>query len=407
MGQIEVFCTPKTQRDWSVSELLPRLRAHLADEPDLLISASEPSMMGGQSFNIEQNFSGDDLETLDEVATSIQSVCRDLPGISFLDTTVRDTKPELRVVPKRTVLSDLHLPAATLGNIVRANVNGIEAASWKSGDRTYDIRVKLRETEGKDQIRQFLLPGADGRPIPLETVADVRDARVRTQVYRVDKRRTVKVLGATAPGASMSVVASEMDKAIDEHHILPPGYEQAASGMAEMLGEVVADFLEAILLAIFLTLLTLSAILESWSRPALVLLTIPMALVGVLWALMAFGYNISIMVLLGMLMLIGIVVNAAILIVDQTARNLADGMTRRQSMLRAVDQQFRPVVMVVLASALGMLPLAISHGIGSENRVGIGTASVFGILVAGVLTLILIPTLWIIFTRKPRRGAPA
>ena len=403
MGQIEVFCPPKTERDWSVSELLPRLRAHLADEPDLLISASEPSMMGGQSFNIEQNFSGDDLDTLDTLGTSIQAACRDLPGISFLDTTVRDTKPEVRVVPKRTVLSDLHLPAATLGNIVRANVNGIEAASWKSGDRSYDIRVKLAETPGKDQIRQFLLPGAEGRPIPLESVADVLDARVRTQVYRVDKRRTVKILGATAPGASMSVVAAEMDKAIADNHLLPPGYEQSASGMAEMLGEVVADFLEAILLAIFLTLLTLAAILESWSRPALVLLTIPMALVGVLWALVAFGYNISIMVLLGMLMLIGIVVNAAILIVDQTARNMADGMTRRQSMLRAVDQQFRPVVMVVLASALGMLPLALSQGIGSENRVGIGTASVFGILVAGALTLVLIPVLWVLFTRKPAR----
>ncbi|MBP5788547.1 MAG: efflux RND transporter permease subunit, partial [Kiritimatiellae bacterium] len=279
-----------------------------------------------------------------------------------------------------------------------------EAASWQSGDRSYDIRVNLAATPGKDQIRPVLLPGAEGRPIPLESVADVLDARVRTQVYRVYKRRTVKILGATAPGASMSVVAAEMDKAIADNHLLPPGYEQSASGMAEMLGEVVADFLEAILLAIFLTLLTLAAILESWSRPALVLLTIPMALVGVLWALVAFGYNISIMVLLGMLMLIGIVVNAAILIVDQTARNMADGMTRRQSMLRAVDQQFRPVVMVVLASALGMLPLALSQGIGSENRVGIGTASVFGILVAGVLTLVLIPVLWVLFTRKPARS---
>ncbi|MBR6023144.1 MAG: efflux RND transporter permease subunit, partial [Kiritimatiellae bacterium] len=402
MGQIEVFCAPKTQRDWRVSNILPGLRALLAEEPDLLISASEPSMMGGQSFNIEQNFSGPDLDALDQIATSIQAGCRDLPGIAFLDTTVRDTKPEIRVVPKRTVLADLGLPAASLGSIVRANVNGIEAASWKSGDRSYDIRVKLREEPGKDQIRQFLLPGADGRPIPLETVADVLDARVRTQIYRVDKTRTVKVLGSTAPGASMSAVASEMDQVINDNHLLPPGYEQSASGMAEMLGEIVADFLEAILLAIFLTLLTLSAILESWSRPALVLLTIPMALVGVLWSLVFFGYNISIMVLLGMLMLIGIVVNAAILIVDQTARNLQSGMTRRQSMLRAVDAQFRPVVMVVLASALGMLPMAISQGIGSENRVGIGTASVFGILVAGALTLVLIPTLWVLFTRKPR-----
>ena len=360
-------------------------------------------MMGGQNFDIEQNYSGDDLETLDAIALNVQASCRDPPDVGFLDTTVRDTKPELRVVPKRTVLADMGVSPALLGSILRGNVNGIEAGSFKSGDRSYDIRVKLAEIPGKDQIRQFLLPGANGRPVPLETVADVEDARVRTQIYRVDKRRTVKVLGATKPGSSMSVADSEMTRVIEENRILPPGYERSASGMAEMLGEVVADFLEAIILAIFLTLLTLSAILESWSRPALVLLTIPMALVGVLWSLMWFGFNISIMVLLGMLMLIGIVVNAAILIVDQTAQNLKAGMGRREAMFNGVVEQFRPVVMVVLASALGMLPLALSQGIGSENRVGIGTASVFGILVAGALTLILIPMIWVFFSRKSPR----
>jgi HAE1 family hydrophobic/amphiphilic exporter-1 len=213
-----------------------------------------------------------------------------------------------------------------LGTIVRANIEGIEAASYKRGDRTYDIRVKLDEQPGKEQIRQFMLPGTDGRPIPLDAVADVVDSRSTIQIFRVDKQRTVKILGDIVPGATMSEVNQRVAAAIEERNLLPPGYRLDTSGMSEMMGEALADFAEALLLAAFLTLLTLAAILESWSRPALVLLTLPMGLIGVIWSLVLSGSAITILVLLGTLMLIGVVVNAAILIVDKMAQNLHAGM---------------------------------------------------------------------------------
>lgn len=406
MGQIELFFKPKTQRDWKISDRLAEIRALLKNETDCLVSASVPGMMGGQDFQIEQNLSGADLDVLDRTALAIQAATRDLPGVDQLETTVRGTKPEIRVLPKRPVLSDLGLSPALLGSIVRGNIEGIEAASYKRGDRTYDIRVKLAEQSGKDQIRQFLLPGADGRPIPLETVADVVDARAKTQIYRVDKQRTVKILGDTKTGATMSGVGAEMAAAIADQNLLPPGYELDNAGRSEMMVETVADFGEAILLAAFLTLLTLAAILESWSRPGFVLLTLPMGLIGVIWSLVFAGKAITMLVLLGMLMLIGIVVNAAILIVDQMARHLKEGVCRREAMLTAMVDVFRPVLMVVLASGLGMLPMAISHGIGSENRAGIGIASVAGVLVAGLFTLTVLPLIYTLFTGKPKAAHP-
>ncbi len=402
MGQIELFFKPKTERGWKISDRLVEIRALLRNETDCMVSASVPGMMGGQDFQIEQNLSGEDLEVLDRTALAIQQATRDLPGVDQLETTVRDTKPEIRVLPKRAVLSDLGLSPALLGTIVRGNIEGIQAASYKRGDRTYDIRVKLAEQSGKDQIRQFLLPGADGRPIPLETVADVVDARVKTQIYRVDKQRTVKILGDTAPGATMSGVGAEMAAAVANNNLLPPGYELSNAGHSEMMAETIADFGEAILLAAFLTLLTLAAILESWSRPGFVLLTLPMGLIGVIWALALSGKAITMLVLLGMLMLIGIVVNAAILIVDKMAQHIREGVCRREAMLTALAEQFRPVLMVVLASGLGMLPMAVGNGIGSENRAGIGIASVAGVLVAGALTITVLPLIYTLFTGKPK-----
>ena len=404
MGQIELFFAPKTERGWKIVDRIAEIRDLLRDETDCLVSAALPSKMGGQNFQIDQNLCGDDLEQLDRAALAIQSAALALPGVSTLETTVRDSKPEIRVRPKRTVLSDLGLPASLLGTIVRANIDGIEAASYKRGDRTYDIRVKLAERDGKDQIRQFMLPGADGRPIPLETVADVVDSRSLIQIYRVDKRRTVKILGDIQTGATMTGVAADMGRVIAEQNLLPAGYTLDNSGMSEIMDEAIADFGEAILLAVFLTLLTLAAILESWSRPGLVLLTLPMGLIGVVWALVFSHAAITILVLLGILMLIGVVVNAAILIVDKMAQHLREGVCRREAMLTAMVESFRPVLMVILASGLGMLPIAVSRGIGSESRAGIGIASVGGILVAGVLTVTVLPLLYTLFTGKPKAG---
>ena len=167
-----------------------------------------------------------------------------------------------------------------------------------------------------------------------------------------------------------------------------------------LLGESVADFLEAILLAVILTLLTLAAILESWRKPLLVLLTVPMALAGVLGALHLAGLNISIFVLLGVVMLIGVVVNPAVLIVDAQTRLEHTGKPPAEAMCRAVAQTFRAVIMVIVASGLGMLPIALSSGIGAVNRVGIGAASVGGILVAGALTLLVLPFIPLALSRR-------
>ncbi len=402
MGQIELFFLPKTQREWKILDRLEEVRALLRDETDCFVSASVPGMLGGQSFQIEKDISGEDLDVLNNTALAAQAIIRPLPGVGLLETTVRDSKPEIRVVPKRSVLSDLGVPPSSLAMLVRGNIEGLEAASYKRGDRTYDIRVKLAEAEGKDQIRQFLLPGVSGRPIPLETVADVLDDRALVQIYRMDKQRTVKILGDIVPGATMSQVGESINTTLAQHNVVPVGYELRDAGMVENLNEIVADFGEAMLLAAFLTLLTLAAILESWARPGFVLLTLPMGLIGVVGALVFGGFALTIFALLGILMLIGIVVNPAILIVDKMVQLIQQGVSRRNAMLNAMADQFRPVLMVILASGLGMLPMAISRGIGSESRAGIGTASVAGVLVAGLLTLFILPLIYTLFTGKPK-----
>lgn len=401
MGQIQLYFKSKLERSWTMNDRLREIRKRISEETDCLAAASIPGKMGGQSFQIDYTLSGEDLALLENAATAIKTAALEkIPEIDQFDTTVRDAKPELKVEPKRTILTDMRLSPSALGMIVRSNIDGIEAANFKSGDRTYDIRVKLKEISGRDQVKGFLIPGAKGRPIPLESVADVVETRTPLQIFRVDKQRSAKFLGDIVPGAAMATVGKKITEVANDNNLIPAGYTFKATGQNEMMGEMIEDFLEAIILATLLTLLTLCAILESWSRPALVLLTLPMALIGVLWSLILSGKSMTVFTLLGILMLIGIVVNGAILIVDRMGQYKKQGMGKRQAMAIALRDEFRPVLMVILASGLGMLPIALNTGIGSENRSVIGIASVGGIIVAGVLTMTILPLIYSAFGKN-------
>jgi len=195
------------------------------------------------------------------------------------------------------------------------------------------------------------------------------------------------------------MAVQKLSAAIDAKDNLPPGYDYTFAGEYELMAEAQADLGEAMLTSIILVVLTLAAILESFRQPTLILVTVPLALIGTFWALALGGESISIFVIMGIVMMIGIVVNNAILIMDQFNIHVAEGIPRHKAMITAACERFRPIVMITLAAVLGMLPLALGRGIGAEMRNGVGVASAGGILVSGVLTLIVVPILYGLFTR--------
>ncbi|MBR6021724.1 MAG: efflux RND transporter permease subunit [Kiritimatiellae bacterium] len=394
LAQIEVVYRPAAERpDRGIDAILEDLRAELRAVPDLVSTVSMPSYVPGLSATVQYNLKGPDLDQLTARARRLQSLAYALPGLAQLDTTARDDKPEIRVTPDRAVMADMGLDAAAVGTLLRAGVDGIEAASFKEDLKTLDIRVRLAEREGAGQIASLALPAAPGRPVPLSAFTEEVRTGQKVMIFRHDKERSVMMGGNERPGWAAGTVGAQIEALARENGLVGDGYSLVPVGTTEMIGESVADFAEAIVLAIVLTLLTLAAILESWRKPFLVLATVPMALIGVLWALKLGALNISIFVLLGTVMLIGVVVNPAVLIVDKASQLEKAGEGNADAICHAVAATFRAVVMVIVASGLGMLPIALSTGIGAINRIGIGAASVGGILVAGALTLLVLPFL--------------
>ena len=297
----------------------------------------------------------------------------------------------------------MRLPEQTLGLVMRANIEGMEAGTYKRDARNYDIVVKLDEKEGRDQVRSFLLPGGPGKPVALENVGRVEERLAPSQITRKNKRRIAKLLADNAPGLPLGVAVARLSEALETKGDLPPGYDYTFAGKYEKMAEAQAAFGEAAMVAVVLVVLTLAAILESFRQTGIVLVTLPLALIGVMWALALAGGYLGIFEIMGIVMMIGIVVNNAILIVDQFNVHVAEGVPRHKAMISATCERFRPIIMITLAAVLGMMPLAVGAGIGAEMRNGVGIASVGGILVSGVLTLIVVPVLYDLATARSRR----
>jgi len=400
LAQLLLTFSDRDERRMTIDEIQSEVRQRLTGYPECNITVTQPSIVGGQNQDIELHVAGDELSTIDRLAEWIQKQSSRIAGMKDVDSTVREGKPELAVVPKRAVLADLHIPAVGLGMVLRANLEGVKAGIFKQGDRNYDIVVELENESGRDQVDGFLFPGDPGRPILLANLAEVESRVAPIQITRQDKQRVAKVFANLSPELPLGTAADLIEEKISTEGNFPPGYDYRFSGMYERMAEAMGAFGEAGLVAVVLVFLTLSAILESFRQPWLILVTLPLALIGVMWSLALTGESLSMFVILGIVMMIGIVVNNAILIVDQFNVHVADGIPRHKAMVTAACERFRPIVMITLAAIMGMLPMAMGRGIGAELRNGVGISAVGGIFISGILTLVVIPVLYDMVTSK-------
>uniref|UniRef100_UPI0033254FC6 efflux RND transporter permease subunit n=1 Tax=Aminomonas paucivorans TaxID=81412 RepID=UPI0033254FC6 len=304
LAQIQLNLSDKMDRDEGIARILTELRRRFRSFPDCIVTASIPGLVGGQSSPIDLEIRGDNLKELDRIALGVADRARKTPGFVDLDTSVREGKPEIRVLPRRAVLADLGASPLAVGALLRGNLEGVKAATYKSGAKTYDIRVKLAERPGKDQVQTFQIPTTPGHTVALANFASLEERRSPIQIRRSDKVRVSKVNASLASGLPLGTAVQTLNREIREGDLLPPGYEARFRGEFERMDEATAAFGEAAVLSVLLTFLALSAIMESFKWATLILTTVPLGLVGVLWALALTGTSMSIFVLLGTVMLI-------------------------------------------------------------------------------------------------------
>ena len=391
LAEIAIIGKPKGERE-PIGELTAQIHAILDKYENLLYSLTLPKATGVSGVDMTAFVSGDDFDKLEEYALLGAKILRESGMAQDIDTSVRTRKPRIVLKPNRTVIKDLGVDASTLGTSLVGYYEGIESGTFKVGGRGYDIRVKTEEVPGFDQAANIVAGSVNGKPIDLDVVASLEADPVSIALMREDKLRGGWIYANPARGYTIDDVMRLLERKLAPQ--LDQGYELKFFGQAEMMREGADEFVSVFAIAIIMTYLLIAALLESWTRPIIIMFTVPLGFVGLFLIIFLAHSSLSMVGMLGAVMMIGIVVNNAILILDETRMLELSGVTSHDAMTQAAKNKFRPVVMTSIASVAGMLPMAFGRGLGSELRSSCGLGVVGGLVFSSVLTVYLIPALF-------------
>lgn len=381
--------------------LMADLRAELSRDPEMEAQFGRPSYFSFKT-PVEIEVRGYNLELLRRLSDRFVRDLRELPGFTDLESSAEGGTPEARVSFDRDRLAAYDLSLLEVASIVRSKVQGTVASEVQRDDRTIDIRVRAREEDRNsvDDLRNLVIAERDGVALPLEAVATVEEAEGPAEIRRADGERAA-VITANLEGRDLADAALAIE-AVAEEIGLPAGFDWAMGGQQEEMQKSFGSMRLALFLAIFLVYLVMASQFESLLHPLVILGSVPLSLIGVLVTLAVFDVRISLVVSIGVVLLAGIVVNNAIILVD-TANRLRreDGMAKREAIARAGRLRLRPILMTTATTVLGLLPMAIGLGEGSELRAPMALAVIGGLLSSTALTLVVIPAVY----RLVDRGA--
>lgn len=389
------------QRKRSSTQMMAILNKELADIPNATIKVSAPMGIGGKGAPIEFYLQGQDNQRLEVIKQQLLDSLKDVPGLVNLDTSTRVGRPELTITPKRDQMALTGVMVYDLAMALRASVEGFVSTYYSEDGNRYDIKISLEDEliDSPDKLMNLTIT-ANGANYLLSQLADVTFEMGSNRITHRDRARTVVFTADHEADLKLGEVVSALRAKLDSAN-LPQGYKIVWGGDAQMMTDTLNDMVRTFVLAVLLTYMLLAAILESFAQPLLIMATVPLALIGVILSLLFTGQALNIFSMMATIMLVGIVVNNAILILDYANMRRKEGLSAHDALLEAGELKLKPIIMSTLAIVIGMLPMAL--GIGSslrEFRQSMGVVSIGGLLVSSFLTLIIIPAFYYLTTKQ-------
>ncbi len=395
VAEMNIFLIPISERSKNTNIISTEMIRDLSDIPGTVIriaSVSEIQISG--TSGIDLFLKGEDSKTLQKIAEDIKITMNNIPGITNVSLSSKSGKLELSFIPDRKQISEDGLSVQAVALTLRAAVDGFVATTYKEGSEEYDVRVTIKDSALKsiDDIKNIPVVSSAG-VFPLSRYADIYFSDSNSKIMRLDKVRTIEITADTLPGYAVGNLLSAITEKIDEIK-MPSGYSVSQGGTTEMLGDTVRDLTMVFIIAVILVYMLLAATLESLTQPLFILSTVPLSIIGVIFLCLSLGTVLNGPAMLGIIMLVGIVVNNAILILDYYNQLKRNGLTTHDALLEACPVKLKPILMSNIAIVLGMLPMAIGMGkSGAEMRQPMGIVIIGGIISATILTLFLIPAL--------------
>jgi HAE1 family hydrophobic/amphiphilic exporter-1 len=392
------------ERDRTVFEIARVLRPHIAEIPGLVsYDVGQGSAMGGTpGFGggalVVEIFT-DDPNRAREAAIGIREIVSGTSGTSDVSTDLITRTPELRVRVDRERASRLGVPMAKVASAVRVGVHGHAVTRFRGGDQDVELILRLREEDRSsvEAVRRLTVPSFSGAQIRLDNVAEVTEDESPVEIRRLDGARTLRVMSGIED-RSLSEVAADIEKGIAQARRrgeIDPEVETRLAGEVEEQRSMGADLGVALALAILLVYLVMAAQFESLLDPLVIMFSVPFGITGVFLALLVTGTTLQITSFMGVIIIVGIVVNNAIVLIDYVNEMRRQGMEMHEAVARGGERRLRPVMMTTLTTIAGMLPLAMAKGEGSEIWQPMGIAVIGGLSLSMLVTLVLVPAVYV------------
>jgi CzcA family heavy metal efflux pump len=411
MGWIRARLVDPGERKLSSDAFMEKLRPRLVQEfPGVRIFFVSGGIVSrlisfGYENPIDVEILGYNLKDSEKLAEEVAGIVRSTPGAKDVRISREQDYPQQNIVIDRERAALMGLSVAQVAKAVQTFINGFQASIFsdpQTGNQ-YDITVRSQELDRRSlsDLSQIFVMNSQGRPIPLDNIATISMGAGPIQIERKYQQRIIHVTANTF-GRDLGSVAAEIQEKVDQLQ-LPPNFKINLTGAVESQRESFISLLGALILAVMLVYMVLASQFKSLIDPFIIMFSVPLGMIGVLWALFLTETNLSVTSFMGVIMMAGIVVSNGILLVDYTNRLRGRGMDLREAVTLAGRTRLRPILMTSLCAILALIPMAIGLGEGSESNAPMAIAVIGGLSVSTLLTLVFIPTLYAIFETRFKR----
>lgn len=407
-GQIRMSLVPAAQRERSNIEIAKDLRRRLTGRipgMEILIRAPQGQFLlerilgGDEGLTIE--IRGFELAILDALGRSASKSIANVPGVTDVQSSLEAGVPQQEIRVDRDKVADLGLSVRDVTELLQTAVAGSKAGEYRTGGNSYRILVQLKDAEKRslNEILNLTLTTPSSEEVVLRNVVTTEQGRGPVLIDRKDQQRRVTVQ-ANVAGRDLGSVALDVQALLDQIP-RPVGYDLTVAGKFEEQQKAFKELVISLVLALVLVYMVLACQYESLRDPLVVMLSVPVAAVGVLITLFVTKTTLNVQSYIGCIMLGGIVVNNAILLVDQAGQLVRGGMPTHDALTEAGRRRLRPILMTTLTTILGLLPLALGIGEGADAQAPLARAVIGGLAGSTLITLVLIPAVYSVFHTGP------
>jgi HAE1 family hydrophobic/amphiphilic exporter-1 len=397
-GKLSITLVPGSGRAEEAASM-NALRPRLDMVAGLQYQFSRPSLFTF-STPLEVVVSGYDLERLRTVAEQVRSRMEAAGSYTDIRSTVEAENPEIQIVFDQDRATRLGLKVRDIADRVVTSVRGEVATRYRLRDKQIDVLVRSVHARAAsiEEIRNLIVNPGSERPVPLSAVAEVTLSVGPAEIRRIGQER-VAVVSASYTGTDLGTAVQDLQGML-VHIDLPPGVSSYLAGQSEEMQDSLRSLTFTLALAVLLVYLVMASQFESLVQPFVILFTIPMGLIGVVWAMFLTNTTISVVAMIGIIMLTGIVVNNAIVLIDAVNRARQRGLDKHAAIHYAARARLRPIVITTVSTILGLVPMALGFGDGSEVRTPMAITVIGGMTVSTLLTLVVIPVVYSLLVRE-------